>query len=353
MNKASGLLATILLVIVGCAHKDKSKNEKKNPIPSLKPITIKYGHYDHYITTYGNVASQRAVNVHSEVSGKVVEIYVNEGDYVKEGTPLVKIDDQLLRKQFQEVMTQYELAESTFIKQKRLYEQGIGSEIAYLQARTQRDALKSRLDLLKEQLQKTTVVSPITGYVNRIYVRLGQMAMPQVPVVNIVGHGKTFVDAYVPESFYPLLKRGQKVVLEYRQLGCTDTGIVKYVSPYVEPRSRSVFVRVEPEGRCQAVPNMSCVAHIYVKRYDSVAIVPRYAVVESSDGKPTVMILEPTDSNQDTIFILKSVRIREVASTSTTLVIDSGIPDGAFIVGLEARSLSAGQHVRILKENKQ
>ncbi|NPA34788.1 MAG: efflux RND transporter periplasmic adaptor subunit [Chlorobi bacterium] len=348
MRKAGSLLIIGIILLNGCGEKKETETTDKNPIPSLKPLVVSYGTYDHYITTYGTVASQKSVNVHGEVSGKIREIYVTEGEYVKEGDPLLKIDDELLNKQFQEVKVQYELAETTYVKQKRLYEQGIGSEIAYLQAKTQRDALKTRLELLREQLQKTVVVSPISGYVNRVFVRVGQMAMPQIPLVNIVGTEKTYVDAYVPEKFYSDMKRGQTAVIEFRSLECVDTGVVKYVSPYIDPRSKSFFVRVEPKGKCEVVPNMSSVVKVYVKRFDSVAVVPMYAVVESSDGSPTVMMLEP----QDSIYVIKAVRVREVASTPTTMAIDSGVPDGAFIVGIEARALSSGQHVKLLKETK-
>lgn len=345
------ILVTAMALLAGCSaqHKPHDKagiSPNTTVIPVIKPIRVAPQPFDYYVVGTGQVTTDKAVQVFPEIGGRILRVYVREGDFVQEGAPLVKLDDQPLRDQLQQVQAQYDLAKAHYEKMERLWQKGIGSEIQYLEAKTRKEALEAQLNLLQNRLAKTVVKAPFSGYVHRVFAREGELGAPQKPLVTLVGNGSIYVDVYVAERFVKDIRRGQKALLDYSAINCRETGTVLYVGPYIDPRTRMGFVRIRrTERRCPIVPNMSVYARIITRHYDSALVVPLYSVIEDAAGNPMVLVLTPTDA-QGT-YVLRSRPVIPDVVTEEAMVIKEGLEPGELITGRETRALTPGKRVRV------
>ena len=181
-------LATALLVRCGApAETDTASPETANVrLTRVGVQTVQAAPFAHSFAVQGNVQTDRIANVLAAFPGVVREVLVEEGAKVNEGTALVRIDTDVLAKQRAELVTQLELAQTLFERQERLWEKEIGSEVDYLQAQTGLEALKRSLATLDEQIDQAVIRAPFSGVLDRVFVNVGEMAAPPMPVVRVV-----------------------------------------------------------------------------------------------------------------------------------------------------------------------
>mgnify|MGYP003328058216 CR=1 FL=1 len=137
--------------------------------------------FRHFVEIQGRVEGDEDVMIGAEMPGTVTSVLVQAGATVVKGQVLATLDDRVIRQALQEVETQYELANQVYERQKNLWQQKIGSEIQYLQAKTGKEALEKRLATTREQLEMTRIKSPINGTVDQVMAKTGQAAAPGVP----------------------------------------------------------------------------------------------------------------------------------------------------------------------------
>src|SRR5690606_14428287 len=119
--------------------------------------------FKHYFTVHGVVQTDQNIMLNSESMGNIESVKVKEGQSVSQGQTLMVINADLIKKNIAEVETRLELAQTTFERQERLWKQNIGSEMQFLQAKNNRDALKNSLQTLQEQLDKTIIKAHFSG----------------------------------------------------------------------------------------------------------------------------------------------------------------------------------------------
>jgi len=137
--------------------------------------------FNHYIQVQGTVDGDQNIAVSPQMPGIVTAVYVTEGSQVKKGQVLADLDAQVLKQSLEEVNTQLELATSVFAKQSALWDKKIGSEMQYLQAKAGKESLEQRVNTIKEQMKLARILSPISGTVESVPLRVGQMASPGLP----------------------------------------------------------------------------------------------------------------------------------------------------------------------------
>ena len=131
--------------------------------------------FKHFVEVQGNVETDQNVVLKAEYSGVLTDIYVKNGQRVSKGQRLAKIDDGGLSSQVAQQEVQMALAKTTFERQERLWEQKIGSEIQYLQAKSNYDAAKNANQQLRTQLAKTIITAPFSGVVDDVISDPGQV----------------------------------------------------------------------------------------------------------------------------------------------------------------------------------
>jgi len=206
-----------------------------------------------YIDIQGTAESDLNVAVSAEMGGEVVKLWVEEGDAVKQGQLLIQLDDAILQKQLADVEVSLELATTVFEKQQKLWDKKIGSEMQYLQAKSNKESLEAKKQTLQAQLSKTRITAPVSGTAENISIKLGEMARPGFPLLNVVNLDMIKVKADVPERYVAAVKKGGDVLVEFPSLGIRKQATIASVGNIIHPSNRTFSVEVNLPNKDKAL----------------------------------------------------------------------------------------------------
>ena len=224
------------------AKLDTTKEESGKPVEVTK---IQHEAFAHFVKVHGVVEASKNILINPEVSGKITQILVKEGERVSQGQKIVVIDPSVIQNNIAELKKRNELATTVFERQKALYEQKIGSEISFLEAKTNKEALDKSLNSLYSQLDKFVIKAPISGYIDEILPKVGELASPQMPVVRIVNLDKVFIESEVSEALLGKINEGDKVEVAFNSLGRTVAGKIIQIGQFIDPNNRTFKVKVD------------------------------------------------------------------------------------------------------------
>lgn len=304
-------------------------------------LTLKDTLFNHYLDIQGNVDTKENIIVQPEFSGTLTSLTVKAGQKVAKGQILGRIDDAGMSQQLAQVQTQYELAKTTYERQKNLWDQKIGSEIQYLQAQTQMNSLQKSIGQMKAQLAKTVIRAPFSGTIDEVFVEKGQVVAPGPQgLMRIVNLGNMFVSTSVPESYIGKLKVGTEVDVFLTSLGKTYKGKVRQVGNFINPNNRSFGIEVSiPNPENLLRPNQVAKLKIidYVKK--DATVVPTNIIQE--DGKGNHYVYTVDNSNGKTGVAKKTVVTLGQASDNVTEIL-SGVSEEDVIVTEGVNAISEG-----------
>jgi membrane fusion protein (multidrug efflux system) len=304
-------------------------------------MTLSTAPFSHAFAVQGNVETDRIANILAEFPGVVQEVLVEEGAKVSQGQALLRINTDVLAKQRAEVVTQLELAQSLFERQERLWSKDIGSEVDFLQAQTGVEALRRRLATLDEQIGKATVRAPFSGVLDRVFVNVGEMASPPMPVVRVVDLSDLYVRAAVSDHYAGVVKAGQPVVLEAQGMEPLETQI-RRVGQFIEAANRTIDVTVDlPEGVSYGLPNMVVTVNITDLALDSALALPSALVQQDANGQEYVYLLRGDQASKQPI---------ETGVVSDgKLLITSGLKPGDRVIDRGATRVVDGERVTLIE----
>jgi RND family efflux transporter MFP subunit len=294
----------------------------------------------------GTVEANRDVTISAEESGTIVELLVEKGQRVAAGDSILRIDDRLLRAQFQEAEARAALAAETWQRRKRLWEEDrVGSELAYLEARYTADQAAASLATLERRLERTVVLAPIEGILDDRMVELGTLVSPGTPVARIVDLDPVKIVGGVPERYAADVRRGAAAVVGFDVLPDENfEGRVGFVGSAVDPRNRTFPIELllrNPGG----VMKPEMVANISVVRrsFENAIVVDQDAIVRKAEGYAVFVIQGPPDA------LTAEMRPVDVgASQGDRVVIRSGLVAGDRLVVVGQQQVADGDRVRIV-----
>ncbi|CAG5073125.1 putative efflux pump periplasmic linker TtgA [Dyadobacter sp. CECT 9623] len=316
---------------------------KKAAEARIKPVsidTLKAETFRHFVELQGTVDAKNNVMVTPKAGGVVVAMNVKEGDYVKAGTIIGKIDNSLLQESVEELKTQMSLANTIYEKQKNLWDQKIGTEIQFLQAKNNKESLERRMSTLNAQLSQTNIVSPMAGVVDMVNVKVGETASPGMGVVRIVNLSNLKVSAKVSDTYAASVKKGDEVIVKFPDLKKEYKARVSFVSTTVDPLSRTFTIEANLPSNKDIKPNM--MANVQINdaiSKNALAIDQNY--VQSTE-KGNVVYVAVTEGNK------KIARAREVKtglSYNGKIEILSGLTAGDQLITLGYQEVSDGQPI--------
>ena len=335
-EKKAVLQAEITKIEEALATLDTKKEEALVSVMTLKDTL-----FNHYLDIQGNVDTKENIIVQPEFSGTLTALTVKAGQKVAKGQILGRIDDAGMSQQLAQVQTQYELAKTTYERQKNLWDQKIGSEIQYLQAQTQMNSLQKSIGQMKAQLAKTVIRAPVSGTIDEVFVEKGQVvAQGPQGLMRIVNLGNMFVSTSVPESYIGKLKVGTEVDVFLTSLGKTYKGKVRQVGNFINPNNRSFGIEVSiPNPENLLRPNQVAKLKIidYVKK--DATVVPTNVIQE--DGKGNHYVYTVDNSNGKTGTAKKTVVTLGQSSDNVTEIL-SGVSEEDVIVTEGVNAISEG-----------
>jgi membrane fusion protein (multidrug efflux system) len=296
--------------------------------------------FNHFLEVQGNVDTKENIIVYPQFSGTLETLNVVAGQKVSKGQVLGKIDDGGLSQQVAQIENQLALAKTTFERQKRLWDQKIGSEIQYLQAQTNMVSLQKQVAQSKAQLAKTMIVAPFTGTVDEIITERGSVVSPSQGIVRVVNLSNMYISTSVPESYIGKLKVGTTVDVELASLGKTYTGKIRQVANNINPNNRTFAIEVAVPNKDNLLrPNQ--VAKLKIIDYTSknALVIPTGVIQEDGENNQFVFVAEQIKGKTA---VAKKIIVKTGQSAGNDTEILSGLTKGEMIVTEGAATISDG-----------
>ena len=306
-------------------------------------MQVKPTDFERFTQVQGTIQSDDNAAAVSEIGGRITRLTVEEGDMVRKGQLIATIDMEGIDKQRAELQTSLGLAKEVYERQKRLWDQNIGSEIQFLQAKNNKERLEKSLETLNFQQTKANVYAPISGSVEMLMTKQGEVAAPGVPIVQILNTKEVKVVAEVPETLLRSVKKGEKVRVEFPALGRTDTIKITQIGRTINPANRTFSVEADlknPNGELK--PNLLAVIHLNDFSAPNVITLPLNRIQQEVSGKSYVMTVGSDNKAQKTY-------VETGESFGGNVIITKGITPETVLIDKGARTVKEGDVLEVEK----
>lgn len=300
--------------------------------------------FKHYIEVQGSVDAEENVTALSQQPGIVTAIYVKVGDHVTKGQILgLTATTSAVEDQLQAAQTNLTLANTAYEKQKTLWDQKIGSEIQFLQAKAQSESAQKNIDALKQQLEMTKIIAPINGTVDAVNLRIGDMAAPSqmMPGIRIINDQKLKVKAKLADSDYGKIKEGDKAHIEFPDINRAIDVPVTYVSGTIDPRSRTFVLEAKLDNyKNEYAANLIAKLKINDATFKNVLVVPSNVIQKSAAGNYVL-----TAENKDGVKVAAKKLVQVGDEYDGQTIITSGLNEGDQIITFGYTEVVDGQRI--------
>ena len=319
------------------------KSGNKN-LPLVSTIVVKDTLFNHYLELQGSVETKQNIVISPEYNGLLERIYVKEGQRVNKGQLLAKIDDGGISQQLAQMETQLALAKTTFERRQRLWEQNIGSEIEYLQAKAQYEGQQNSVAQMRSQVGKTTIRAPFSGTIEDVIAEQGTVvASGQTQIMRLVSLEDMYIEAEIPEDYLTSVSENTPVTINFPILNKTVDSKVRQASNYISPANRTFRIEVAVPNKDKSIkPNLT--ARFMINDYTSekALLIPLSVISENADGEQYVYIAEGEDTP-----VAKRQIIETGRSQGQNIEVLSGLSNGDFVIKEGARTVKEGQELQI------
>ena len=325
-----------------------SQYDTVKKVPLITTITAKSEVFNHFLELQGNVTTKNLLVITPEYNGILTNVYVKEGQKVTKGQILGRIDDGGLGQQAAQLQIQADLAKTTFERQKRLWEQQIGSEIQYLQAKSNYEAQSKAVSQLQQQIAKTVIRAPFSGTIDDVMTEQGSVvAAGQSQLMRIVNLDNMYVETEVPENYISNVSKGKSVSVEFPILGKTINSKIRQAGDFINPANRTFKVEVDiPSKESGIKPNLTARLKINDYTNENAVLIPQSIISENADGEQYIYVVN--DKNASDEGVAQKVIIKTGRTQGDVIEVLEGIANGAEIIKEGARSVEDGQTVKVI-----
>jgi len=305
-------------------------------------VPIEKDKFQHFVEASGSVESRKNITLSAETMGNIERIYVTEGQDVRRGQLLLKLDDEILRNNIREVETSLDLANSVYQKRKNLWEKNIGTEVQYLEAKNNTESLQSKLATLRSQLKQANVTAPFSGSIDKVWVREGEMAQPGSPMIRMISMRDMYIEADLSESFVGKFEAGQPVMVKFPSLDKEFESKITAVSKVIDENNRTFSVEIElPETDYMVKPNMISVVKLKDFEKNNAVIVPTNLIQMDKYGDYIYVM-----QNSDTLDIAKKIQIKKGKTYKNKTVVEEGLSGDELLIDDGFREVTDGNVVK-------
>lgn len=304
--------------------------------------------FDHYFKVNASVEAIQEAMISPETNGQIMEIPVRKGERVRQGQVLARLNTSVIENNIAEVKTSLQLAQTVYNRQRSLWEQEIGSEIQYLEARNNYESLQSRLKSLESQLDMAIMHAPFDGVVDEIFAKEGELAMPGSMVMQLLNLKNLYINADVSESFLPLIDPSEKVILRFSAYPDYEEKVsVHRMGNVINPENRTfrLQLRINNPGE-KFKPNMVATMNIRSFTAEDALVVPSILIKQDTQGH-YVYVAEKNDENE---LVAQKVYIERGLSGEGITMIKSGIKEGDLVINQGHNRVNDGALVEISEE---
>ena len=327
------------------AEQDPSMVAENRPI--VTTAQVERTDFKHFVEIQAAVEADDYVDATSEVAGRITKLTVEEGDNVRRGQLIAQLDLEQLKKQMAELEKSLELANTVYERQKRLWDQNIGSEIQYLEAKNNKERLEKSIETLEYQMSKAKVYAPASGVVETVFLQTGELASPGMPIIQILNPRKLKAVADVPENYLRAVKEGETVTVEFPALDQEQQARITLIGRTIDPANRTFKVEAALSKTSSLVkPNLLAVMYIKDEQIDDVVTVPLEMVQQEVGGKDYVYVIGEGEDGP----LARKVYVKTGESYEGNIVIKEGLEGGETLIMEGARGLAENEPVKVKQQ---
>jgi membrane fusion protein (multidrug efflux system) len=301
--------------------------------------------FAHYIDLQGKLTTENIYYVSPRgMGGQVRAVYVKQGDYVKKGQLVLKLEDAVIRQNIKQLESQLAFAKDIYARQKNLWDEGIGTEVQFLSARNNVESLEKQISVVREQAGTSNVYAEVSGIIENVNIRVGETftgsPLAGITIVNPSAL-KAVVD--VPENYISKIRKGMPVVIDVPDLGQKFNSQISLISETINMNTRSFIAESKMPATSQLKPNQLAVVRILDHQSKNAVVVPVETVQSDDKGKYVFVMKE---ENGKKVARKMSVTIGEFYDE--LIEIRSGLTGGENLVTRGFQGLYEGQLIDLV-----
>lgn len=325
-----------------------AKLDKNTGFALVEVQAVQDSLFRHYVEIPGDVETDQNITIYPEYAGLLLDVRVDEGDRVQKGQILARIDDGGLSSQLAQMETQAALAKTTFERQQRLWEQNIGSEIQFLEAKANYEAIQNSVKQMRSQVSKTVVRAPFSGIIDETFSEEGEVVAPgQSRLFRLINLQDMYISAAVPESYLNKIQKGTDVMVEIGATGASFQAEVRQVGNFINPSNRTFEIQVAvPKDAQNVKPNLIATVRLNDYTSEEAIIIPENVVQTNAAGERVAFVLE---KESDSTGIVHKKILETGLSYDNSIEVLSGLEAGDLLIVSGARSIREGEKVKIAK----
>jgi RND family efflux transporter MFP subunit len=297
--------------------------------------------FNHYVQTQASVDAEDNIMLSAKSMGVVTAVYVTEGQQVSKGQRLVQLDNSIIQRSIEAMKSQSELATAIYNRQKNLWDQKIGTEVQYLQAKTNKENLEKQIKSMEEQSDLSRITSPISGTVDQVIAKVGETMSPGMPAARVINNSKLKLVANVSEAYITSIKKGNDVLINIPELNRELKAQVSFVGKNIDQLSRTFTVEIKLPSLAELRPNMTGIVKIIFHSEPSTLVVP-VNVVQDINNQKIVYVAE--SSGKQTVARKKVVTVDAVYDNQAQV---QGLKAGDKVITFGYQGLNDGQVIKI------
>jgi len=314
----------------------------------VEVTTVGNQSFSHFIKVNANVEAVDEAMISPETNGQIRQIQVKKGQRVSAGQVVASLNVSVIENSIKEVETSLELAKTLYDRQKNLWEQKIGSEVQYLQAKNNYESLQSRLATLQSQLELSVIRSPFDGVVDEIFAKEGELALPGMPLMQILNLSRLYVNADVSEVYLPVIKPGDEVTLRFPAFPDFEQQLkIHRLGNVINPENRTFRLQLMiPNSNDRFKPNMVASVSFRAFATDSALVIPSILIKQDVQGH-FVFVARKNGNGQ---FYARKTYIGRGLDSEGRTMINDGLSPGDLLITRGHNQVTEG--IPVLLENK-
>lgn len=316
-------------------------------MPLITSFTANNKVFKHYVELQGSVETDQNILITPEMGGVLKKVHVTKGQRVKKGQLLASIDDGGMSQSLAQMQVQVSLAKTTFERQERLWNQNIGSEIQYLQAKTAYEGQLNAVNSMEQQVAKASIKAPFSGTIDDIITEKGNVVAPgQTPILRIVSLENMYVKTDVPETYISSIVEGKQVEVSFPVLEETFMAVVSQTGNFINPNNRTFRAEINVENTKNNIkPNLTSRLKINDYTNKNAIVIPQSIISENAAGEQYIYVLKQINNDNA---VASRVIINTGKKQGDRIEVLSGLKQGDQIIEEGARSVKDGQAVKII-----
>jgi len=296
----------------------------------------------HFTNFQGNIETRNQVMATAELSGRIVSLNVAEGQSVQRGQLIATLDTEVIDRQMAEVETTLNLAKDVYARQKRLWEQNIGSEIQYLEAKNSVDRLERSLEILETQKSRAIINAPQSGIVEQLVMRQGEIVSPGMPVAIIVDNRNLKLVSNIPENFLAFVQVGDEIEVELPSLRESVKTRISRIGSTIDQENRTFVIEANmPSNIDKLKPNLMARVSLNDRTVENTIVIPLKLVQYEIGGQAFVYVAQKENDN---LFAQKRM-VKTGLNYRNEIEIKEGLEEGDLLIIEGQMDVANGQMV--------